>query len=80
MYQGAPTAVTAFMSSGAKIAGFAALLRVFATAFPSISVDMTDILWAIAALTMVVGNVIAIAQSDIKRLLAYSVLHMRAIS
>ena len=72
VYQGAPTAVTAFMSSGAKIAGFAALLRVFATAFPSISADMTDILWAIAALTMVVGNVIAIAQSDIKRLLAYS--------
>ena len=72
VYQGAPTAVTAFMSSGAKIAGFAALLRVFATAFPSISVDMTDVLWAIAALTMIVGNVIAIAQTDIKRLLAYS--------
>jgi NADH-quinone oxidoreductase subunit N len=72
VYQGAPTAVTAFMSSGAKIAGFAALLRVFATAFPSISVDMTDILWAIAALTMIVGNVVAVAQSDIKRLLAYS--------
>ncbi len=72
VYQGAPTAVTAFMSSGAKIAGFAALLRVFATAFPSIAVDMTDILWALAALTMIVGNVIAIAQTDIKRLLAYS--------
>ena len=72
VYQGAPTAVTAFMSSGAKIAGFAALLRVFATAFPSLAVDMTDILWALAALTMIVGNVIAISQSDIKRLLAYS--------
>ena len=72
VYQGAPTAVTAFMSSGAKIAGFAALLRVFATAFPSISVDMTDILWVLAALTMIVGNVVAISQSDIKRLLAYS--------
>jgi NADH-quinone oxidoreductase subunit N len=72
VYQGAPTAVTAFMSSGAKIAGFAALLRVFATAFPSISVDMTDVLWALAALTMILGNVIAIAQTDIKRLLAYS--------
>ena len=72
VYQGAPTAVTAFMSSGAKIAGFAALLRVFATAFPSIAVDMTDVLWALAALTMIVGNVIAIAQTDIKRLLAYS--------
>lgn len=72
VYQGAPTAVTAFMSSGAKIAGFAALLRVFATAFPSIAVDMTDVLWALAALTMIVGNVIAISQSDIKRMLAYS--------
>jgi len=72
VYQGAPSAVTAFMSSGAKIAGFAALLRVFATAFPSIAVDMTAILWALAALTMILGNVIAIAQSNIKRLLAYS--------
>jgi len=72
VYQGAPTAVTAFMSSGAKIAGFAALLRVFATAFPSIAVDMTDILWAMSALTMIVGNFVAISQTDIKRMLAYS--------
>ncbi len=72
VYQGAPTAVTGFMSSGAKIAGFAALLRVFSVAFPSLAPDMTDILWALAALTMVVGNLIAISQSDIKRMLAYS--------
>ena len=72
VYQGAPTAVTAFMASGAKIAGFAALLRVFATAFPSIAVDMTDVLWALSALTMIVGNLIAISQTDIKRMLAYS--------
>ncbi len=72
VYQGAPTAVTAFMSSGAKIAGFAALLRVFATAFPSLAVDLTPILWALAALTMIVGNLIAISQADIKRMLAYS--------
>jgi len=72
VYQGAPSAVTAFMSSGAKIAGFAALLRVFATAFPSIATDMTGIFWALAALTMILGNVIAIAQTNIKRLLAYS--------
>lgn len=72
VYQGAPTAVTAFMSSGAKIAGFAALLRVFATAFPSIAVDMTDVLWVLAALTMIVGNLVAISQADIKRMLAYS--------
>lgn len=72
VYQGAPSAVTAFMSSGAKIAGFAALLRVFATAFPSLAVDMADVLWALAALTMILGNVVAISQSNIKRMLAYS--------
>ena len=72
VYQGAPTAVTAFMSTGAKIAGFAALLRVFATAFPSLSADITDILWVLAALTMIVGNITAISQTNIKRMLAYS--------
>lgn len=72
VYQGAPSAVTAFMSSGAKIAGFAALLRVFTTAFPVIAGDMTDIFWMVSALTMILGNVIAIAQTNIKRLLAYS--------
>ena len=72
VYQGSPTAVTAFMSSGAKIAGFAALLRVFATAFPSISTDMTGVLWAISAVTMILGNLVAISQTNIKRMLAYS--------
>jgi NADH-quinone oxidoreductase subunit N len=72
VYQGAPTAVTAFMAAGAKIAGFAALLRVFATAFPSIAADMTPVLQVLSALTMIVGNLIAISQSDIKRMLAYS--------
>ena len=72
VYQGAPTAVTAFMAAGAKIAGFAALLRVFATAFSSLAVDITPVLWAISALTMIVGNLVAISQSDIKRMLAYS--------
>jgi len=72
VYQGSPSAVTAFMSSGAKIAGFAALLRVFATAFPTLSADLTNILWALAALTMIVGNITAISQTNIKRMLAYS--------
>ncbi len=72
VYQGAPTSVTAFMSSGAKIAGFVALMRVFATAFPSISADMTNIFWALSALTMIVGNFVAISQTNIKRMLAYS--------
>jgi NADH-quinone oxidoreductase subunit N len=72
VYQGSPSAVTAFMSSGAKIAGFAALLRVFATAFPTLSADITGILWMLAALTMIVGNFTAISQTNIKRMLAYS--------
>ncbi|MGE5461794.1 MAG: NADH-quinone oxidoreductase subunit N [Syntrophothermus sp.] len=72
VYQGSPTSVTAFMAAGAKIAGFAALLRVFATAFPSIAADMTGVLWAISAATMILGNVIAISQTNIKRMLAYS--------
>ena len=72
VYQGAPSAVTAFMAAGAKIAGFAALLRVFALAFPVLSSHLTPILAILSALTMIVGNVVAIAQSNIKRLLAYS--------
>lgn len=72
VYHGAPTSVTAFMSYGAKVAGFTALLRVFLVAFPSLSAELTPILWALAALTMVVGNVLAISQTNIKRMLAYS--------
>jgi NADH-quinone oxidoreductase subunit N len=72
VYQGAPSAVTAFMAAGAKIAGFAALLRVFALAFPTLASDITPILAVISALTMIVGNLVAISQTNIKRLLAYS--------
>lgn len=72
VYQGAPSSVTAFMSVGAKAAGFAALMRVFLTAFPSLSADVTPVLWGLAALTMVAGNILALAQTNIKRLLAYS--------
>jgi NADH-quinone oxidoreductase subunit N len=72
VYQGSPTSVTAFMAAGAKIAGFAALLRVFATAFPSIAADMTGVLWAVSAATMILGNLLAISQTNIKRMLAYS--------
>jgi NADH-quinone oxidoreductase subunit N len=72
VYTGAPSAVTAFMAVGAKSAGFAALLRIFVMAFPAISVDISPILWALAALTMILGNIVAIAQRNLKRLLAYS--------
>lgn len=74
VYQGAPTSVTGFMAVTAKAAGFAALLRVFTLAFPAVAADMTPVLWAIAALTMFLGNVVAIAQSNIKRMLAYSAI------
>ena len=72
VYQGAPSSVTAFMAAGAKIAGFAALFRVFALAFPSLASNLTPVIAVLAALTMIVGNVVAIAQTNIKRLLAYS--------
>jgi NADH-quinone oxidoreductase subunit N len=72
VYQGAPSSVSGFMTVGAKAAGFAALLRVFVIAFPALAVDMTPILWALAALTMVVGNIVAITQNNVKRLLAYA--------
>jgi NADH-quinone oxidoreductase subunit N len=72
VYQGAPSSVTGFMAVGAKAAGFAALLRIFVTALPSLDVDLVPVLWGLAALTMVVGNVVAISQTNIKRLLAYS--------
>jgi NADH-quinone oxidoreductase subunit N len=72
VYQGAPSAVSAFMSVGAKAAGFAALLRIFIAALPSLAVELTMVFWTISALTMFLGNVVAIAQGNIKRLLAYS--------
>jgi NADH-quinone oxidoreductase subunit N len=72
VYHGSPSTVTAFMSVGAKAGGFAALLRIFVSAFPALSTDLTMVIWTISALTMFLGNVVAIAQSNIKRLLAYS--------
>ncbi len=72
VYQGAPTSVTGFMAVGAKAAGFAALLRIFVTALPSLDVNLVPVLWGLAALTMLVGNLLAISQSNIKRMLAYS--------
>jgi NADH-quinone oxidoreductase subunit N len=72
VYQGAPTSVTAFMAAGAKIAGFAALMRVFSTAFPALAADLTPVIAVLAALTMIVGNLVAVSQTNIKRMLAYS--------
>jgi NADH-quinone oxidoreductase subunit N len=72
VYDGAPSVVTAFMSVGAKAGGFAALLRVFVTAFPNGVLEWGLIVAVISALTMTLGNFAAIAQSSIKRMLAYS--------
>jgi NADH-quinone oxidoreductase subunit N len=72
VYEGAPTPVTGFMSVGPKAAGFAVLFRVFLTAFPSIQDRWASAIWLVAALTMIIGNVIAVVQPNIKRMLAYS--------
>ncbi len=73
-YEGAPTPITAFMSIGPKVAGFAIIIRVFAEALPSLQGDYTTILVWMAVLTMAVGNLAAIAQRNIKRMLAYSTI------
>ncbi len=72
VYEGAPTSITAFMSVGPKAAGFAVIGRVFYGAFQSVQADWTGILIGIAILTMAVGNIIALSQTNIKRMLAYS--------
>jgi len=72
VYQGAPSSVTAFMAVGAKVGGFAALMRIFVTSLGVLAVDFTAVLWGIAAVTMILGNIVAIAQKNIKRMLAYS--------
>jgi len=72
VYQGAPTPVTAYMAVVAKAGGFAALLRVFIAAFPSVSEDLVPVLSALVILTLVIGNLAALAQKNIKRMFAYS--------
>jgi NADH-quinone oxidoreductase subunit N len=72
VYQGAPTAVTAFMAACTKIAAFGALLRLFYVGFGGAQRDWTPMIWIIAILTMAVGAFFALSQTDIKRMLAYS--------
>ena len=71
-YQGAPTPITGFMAACTKVAAFGALLRVYYTIFPGLQWDLDVFLWTVAIATMVVGTVVALVQTDIKRLLAYS--------
>ena len=79
VYEGAPTPVTAFMSVAAKVGGFAALLRILLVALPafivtegSLVATWQNVLWIVAALTLILGNLVAVSQQNIKRLLAYS--------
>jgi len=72
VYQGAPTPVTAFMSSATKVAGFAALLRVFQVSFPLFRNDWRPAVGALAILSLALGSIVAIVQTDVKRMLAYS--------
>ncbi|GIG57598.1 NADH-quinone oxidoreductase subunit N [Longispora fulva] len=72
VYQGAPTPVTAFMAACTKVAAFGGLIRVLYVAFERSSWDFRPVLGAVAALTMIIGAVLAVTQTDIKRLLAYS--------
>jgi NADH-quinone oxidoreductase subunit N len=74
VYEGAPTPVTAFMAVGPKAAGFAALLRVLMQAFPFLVQDWSSILWLLSILTMTLGNVVAVLQTNVKRMLAYSAI------
>ncbi|MGI9646543.1 MAG: NADH-quinone oxidoreductase subunit N, partial [Ilumatobacteraceae bacterium] len=72
VYQGAPSPVTAFMASAGKAAAFAALLRVLAIALPFYRDDWRPVIWVLAMLSLLVGSIVAVVQSDVKRMLAYS--------
>ena len=72
VYEGAPTPVTAFLSVGSKAASFAMLIRIFAEGLPAMALDWQRLFWTLAVITMTVGNVAAVTQSNVKRMLAYS--------
>jgi NADH-quinone oxidoreductase subunit N len=72
VYEGAPTSITAFMATGVKAAAFAAFIRVFFSALPVLQPYWKEIMWILAVATMTVGNIIALSQTNIKRMLAYS--------
>jgi NADH-quinone oxidoreductase subunit N len=77
MYEGAPTPVVAFMAGAAELAGVSVLVRVFLLAMPDLQVDWGLLFWVLSVLTMTIGNIVAIAQDNIKRMLAYSTIaHM----
>jgi NADH-quinone oxidoreductase subunit N len=71
-YDGAPAVVTGFMSTGVKAAAIAAFVRVFLSALEPMIAEWAPVLWAVAAATMIVGSVVGVAQTSLKRMLAYS--------
>ena len=72
VYDGSPSPVVAYMASGVKTAGFAAIIRVFVYGFSSYSADWKPIVYVMAVLTLIVGSVLAVSQTNVKRMLAYS--------
>ena len=72
VYDGAPTPMVAWMASGVKVAGFAGLIRVFVLAFPAYAVDWQPMVYVLAVLTLLVGAVLAVVQTNVKRMMAYS--------
>ncbi|MCM2426823.1 NADH-quinone oxidoreductase subunit NuoN [Streptomyces sp. RKAG337] len=72
VYQGAPTPVTGFMAAATKVAAFGALLRLLYVVLPGMRWDWRPVMWGVAILTMLVGAIVAVTQTDVKRLLAYS--------
>ena len=72
VYQGAPTPITLFLAAGSKAVGFVALFKIFLVALSSVSVEWEIMMGILAIVTMTLGNVVAISQDDIGRMLAYS--------
>src|SRR2546426_9330810 len=72
VYEGAPTSVTALIATGSKAAAFAAFLRLLLASLRPVQADWAVLLWGMAVLSMTVGNVIALAQQNLKRMLAFS--------
>jgi NADH-quinone oxidoreductase subunit N len=72
VYQGAPTPVTAFMAACTKVAAFGAILRVFTVAFGTTTAEWRGVLWAVAIASMVIGTLLGLTQTDLKRMVAYS--------
>ncbi len=72
VYQGAPTTITAFMATASKAAGFVAFILVLSRALPDVRAEWSDVIWLFAIFTMVIGNILALVQDNVKRMLAYS--------